>query len=41
MDGPVNLLELVTGKDMGPLNQVFMSGAGHRALLTLTTAIGL
>ena len=40
MDGPVNMLELVTGKDMGPLNQVFMSGAGHRALLTLTTATG-
>ena len=41
MDGPVNLLELVAGRDTGPFNQVFMSGAGHRALLTLTTAIGL
>ena len=40
MDGPVNLLELVTGKDTGPFNQVFMSGAVTCALLTLTTATG-
>ena len=40
MDGPVNLLELVAGRDTGPFNQVFMLGAGHRALLTLTTMTG-
>ena len=38
--GPVNLLELAASRDAGPFNQVFMSGAGHRARLTLTTSQG-
>ena len=40
MTGPVNLLELAATRDAGPFNQVFMTGAGHRARLTLTTRPG-
>ena len=40
MEVPVNLLELAASRDSGPFNQVFMSGAGHRARLTLTTSQG-
>ena len=37
----MNLLELAAGGDAGPLNQVFMAGAGQRARLTLTISPGL
>ena len=38
---PVDLLALGAGILQGPFNQVFMSCAGHRARLTLTTSQGV